>query len=132
MASIWQLSWNEKSYNATERMLAAAASDEGKHMVQSWGNSPVKNISKIKQGDIVYISCNKKCIGKAIIVQPFTQTAEIPTDRFVIHRPERQVRLGNKWSCHLRITEIYFGHYQKDLRGNQNTFCNPKKAFWKE
>ena len=71
MLSTWQLSWNEKSYKATERMLAAAASEEGKHMVQSWGNSSVKNINKIKSGDTVYISCNKKCIGKAIIVQPF-------------------------------------------------------------
>jgi|TARA_B110000908_G_C9863767_1_gene275267 hypothetical protein len=131
MLSTWQLSWNEKSYKATERMLAAAASEEGKHMVQSWGNSSVKNINKIKSGDTVYISCNKKCIGKAIIVQPFKQTAEITTDKFAIIQPNRQKRLGNKWSCHLRITEIYFEDYQKELRGNQNTFCNPKKAFWK-
>jgi hypothetical protein len=129
--TIWQLSWNEKTYNATQRMFAAAASEEGKHIVQSWGRSSVKNISKIKRGDIVYISCNKKCIGKAIIVQPFNQTTEVQIDRFAINRPERRERISNKWSCHLKITEIYFGDYQKDLRGNQNTFCNPKNAFWK-
>ena len=100
--TIWQLSWNEKTYNATQRMFAAAASEEGKHIVQSWGRSSVKNISKIKRGDIVYISCNKKCIGKAIIVQPFNQTTEVQIDRFAINRPERRERISNKRSFIIR------------------------------
>ena len=127
----WQLSWNEKSYKATERMEYAAADEKGRHMMQSWGSNPVTNISKIKEGDTVYISCNKKCIGKAVITRQFQQTKETQTDRFVINRPERQKRHENKWYCSLRITEYYFGGKQKDLRGNQNTFCNPKNAFWK-
>ncbi len=30
-----------------------------------------------------------------------------------------------------RAEEIYYDEYQRDLRGNQNTFCNPTNAFWK-
>ena len=127
----WQLSWNEKSYKATERMEYAAADEKGRRMMQSWGNSSATNISKIKKDDIVYISCNKKCIGMAIIERPFQQTKETETDRFVINRPERQKRHEHKWYCHLEIIEWYFGEEQNDLRGNQNTFCNPKNAFWK-
>ena len=58
--NIWQLSWNPKNYDTRGRMLAAAASEEKRNMIQSWGRSPITNISKIKTGDIVYISSKKK------------------------------------------------------------------------
>ena len=82
MTSIWQLSWNAKNYDAEGRMLAAAASESGKNILQSWGRSPITNIDKIKTGDIVYISCSKKCIGKAIVTQPFMQTVQNCQRRF--------------------------------------------------
>jgi len=127
----WQLSWNPKTYDAKKRMLAAAASESGKNMLQSWGRSSDKNISKIKVGDDIYITCGKKCIGKAVVTQPFAQYAHIETDEFVINQPEHNKRQENRWYCNLRITEIYYEEYQRDLRGNQNTFCNPTNAFWK-
>ena len=127
----WQLSWNATNYDAKGRMLAAAASESGKNMLQSWGRSSTKNVAKIKVGDDIYITCNKKCIGKAVVTQPFAQTAQMATDEFVINQAEHNNRHGNRWYCHLRITEVYFGEHQRDLRGNQNTFCNPTNAFWK-
>ena len=129
--NIWQLSWNPKNYDTRGRMLAAAASEEKRNMIQSWGRSPITNISKIKTGDIVYISSKKKCIGKAVVTQPFRQSTEIINDEFVRNQDEHEERHGNRWYCHLRITEFYFGEYRQDLRGNQNTFCNPTNAFWK-
>ena len=112
-------------------MLAAAASEENRNMIQSWGRSSITNIGKIKTGDTIYISCKKKCIGKAVVTQPFRQSTEIITDEFVRNQDEHEERHGNRWYCHLRITEFYFGEYRRDLRGNQNTFCNPTNAFWK-
>ena len=132
MTNIWQLSWNSKTYNAEGRMRAAAASESGKIMTQSWGRSSTTNIDKIKTGDILYISCNKKCIAKAVITQPFAQSSEILTDEFVISKQEHDKRHQNRFYCQLRITEIYDGEDRKELRGNQNTFCNPTNAFWKK
>ena len=132
MTNIWQLSWNSKSYNAEGRMRAAAASESGKIMTQSWGRSSTTNIDKIKTGDILYISCNKKCIAKAVITQPFAQSSDILTDEFVISKQEHDERHQNRFYCQLRITEIYDGEDRKELRGNQNTFCNPTNAFWKK
>ena len=132
MTNIWQLSWNPKTYNAEGRMRAAAASESGKIMTQSWGRSSTTNIDKIKTGDILYISCNKKCIAKAVITQPFAQSSEILTDEFVISKQEHDKRHQNRFYCQLRITEIYDGEDRKELRGNQNTFCNPTNAFWKK
>lgn len=129
--NIWQLSWNPKNYDTRGRMLAAAASEEKRNMIQSWGRSPITNISKIKTGDIVYISSKKKCIGKAVVTQPFRQSTEIINDEFVRNQDEHEERHDNRYYCHLRITEFYFGEYRQDLRGNQNTFCNPTNAFWK-
>lgn len=131
MTNIWQLSWNPKTYNAEGRMRAAAASESGKIMTQSWGRSSTTNINKIKTGDTIYISCGKKCIGKAVITQSFAQSSDILTDEFVINQPEHDARHQNKFYCQLRITEIYYGEDRKELRGNQNTFCNPTNAFWK-
>ena len=132
MTNIWQLSWNSKTYNAEGRMRAAAASESGKIMTQSWGRSSTTNIDKIKTGDILYISCNKKCIAKAVITQPFAQSSDILTDEFVISKQEHDKRHQNRFYCQLRITEIYDGDDRKELRGNQNTFCNPTNAFWKK
>ena len=132
MTNIWQLSWNSKSYNAEGRMRAAATSESGKIMTQSWGRSSTTNIDKIKTGDILYISCNKKCIAKAVITQPFAQSSDILTDEFVISKQEHDERHQNRFYCQLRITEIYDGEDRKELRGNQNTFCNPTNAFWKK
>ena len=131
MANTWQLSWNPKNYNAEGRMRAAAASENGRNMTQSWGRSSTSNINKIQVGDTIYISCNKECIGKAIVTQPFTQTSSVLTDEFVINQSEHDERHGNRWYCHLRITEVYFDEYRRELKGNQNTFCNPTNAFWK-
>ena len=130
--NIWQLSWNPKNYNSEGRMLAAAASEEKRNMIQSWGRSSITNIDKIKTGDIIYISCAKKCIGKAVVTQPFRQYTEIVNDEFVKNQEERDDRNGNRWYCNLRITEFYFGEYQRGLRGNQTTLCNPRNAFWKK
>ena len=112
-------------------MLSAAASEEKRNMIQSWGRSSITNIGKIKTGDTIYISCKKKCIGKAVVIQPFRQSTEIITDEFVRNQDEHEERHGNRWYCHLRIIEFYFGDYRRDLCGNQNTFCNPRTAFWK-
>ncbi len=64
--NIWQLSWNPKNYDTRGRMLAAAASEEKRNMIQSWGRSPITNISKIKTGDIVYISSKKNASAKLL------------------------------------------------------------------
>tara|TARA_B110000967_G_scaffold126102_1_gene128934 strand:+ start:636 stop:1028 length:393 start_codon:yes stop_codon:yes gene_type:complete len=127
----WQLSWNTKNYNASGRMLAAAASESGKNMIQSWGRTSTRNIDKVKVGDTMYISCQKKCIGKATVTQAFEQTDKIVTDEFSINQTENHHRHENRWYCHIHIDEIYFDNHQKDLRGNQNTICNPSDPFWK-
>ena len=62
--SIWQLSWNPKNYNAVERLQLALQDEKYKTITQSWGRSSTKNISKIKAGDVIYISCAKKCVAK--------------------------------------------------------------------
>ena len=129
--SIWQLSWNHKNYDGEKRMLAAAADDNARNMTQSWGRSSTKNIAKIKVGDTIYISCNKKCIGKAVITKAFYQSSTIEDDDFVKNKKEHDERHGNKWYCMMRITNMYFGEHREELRGNQTTFCNPTNAFWK-
>jgi len=127
----WQLSWNVKNYNASGRMLAAAASESGKNMTQSWGRSSTRNIDKVKVGDIMYISCQKKCIGKATVTQAFEQNDKIVKDEFTLDQTENNLRHENGWYCNIHIDEIYFDKHQKDLRGNQNTICNPSDPFWK-
>jgi len=127
----WQLSWNHKSYESEKRMLAAAALENDKYVTQSWGRSSTKNISKIKMGDTIYISCRSKCIAKATVTKEFYQTTQIEDDRFCKPETGKKERHKNLWYCQLYITEIYLGEHQKKLRGNQNTFCNPSNAFWK-
>ena len=127
----WQLSWNAKNYDFEGRMKAAAAQENARFMKQSWGRSPTTNISKIQKNDIIYISCKGKCIAKAQVVQPFYQTTQIQTDEFVLNQQEHDERHTKKWYCAIHITEVYFDEYRHNLRGNQNTFCNPTKAFWK-
>lgn len=144
--SIWQLSWNNKQYDGEQRMLAAAEAhktcnlhdkDFACHMKQSWGKSPTTNIKKIKVGDTIYISYKKKCIGRAVVTKAFYQSDTTESDDFVTNKSVKSKenydeRNANRWYCDIHILETYFGDDQKDLRGNQNTFCNPTKAFWKE
>jgi hypothetical protein len=132
MSSIWQLSWNHKNYNGDGRMEAAAANASHRHMLQSWGRSSPSNIDKIAVGDTVYISCNKKCIGKAVVTRAFFSTTEIHTDEFVLNPQDHVKRNTPQLYCGLLITDQYFGDHRQDLRGNQNTFCNPTNAFWKQ
>jgi hypothetical protein len=127
----WQLSWNAKSYDSVGRMQLAAACEGGKRMLQSWGRSSTSNVDKIKVGDTLYISCNKKCIGKATVEEAFSQFETRQADPFSISKPGQTNRQENMYYCQIRITEVYLGEHQKDLRGNQNTLCNPAKAFWK-
>ena len=128
----WQLSWNHKNYDSEKRMLAAAASENDKYVTQSWGRNSTKNISKIKKGDVIYISTRSKCIAKATVTKEFYQTTIIEDDRFSKPNTEKKERHKNLWYCQLYISEIYIDEHQKKLRGNQNTFCNPTKAFWKK
>ncbi len=130
--SIWQLSWNFKNYDAIGRMAAASTSEDAKHLSQSWGRSPITNISKIKVGDTIYISCQKKCIGKAVITREFYPVDDIKLDEFTHNQSEHSKRHDNRWYCDIYITDIYTLEDQQDLRGNQKTFCNPTKAFWKK
>jgi hypothetical protein len=131
MSSVWQLSWNHKNYDGERRMLTAAADERARNMTQSWGKTSTKNIAKIKVGDTIYISSKKKCIGKAVVTKAFYQSTEVEFDEFVKNNTERDERHENRWYCMLRIIEMYFGEHQKDLSGNQITFCNPTNAFWK-
>ena len=62
----WQLSWNNKNYDFEGRMRAAAANIVDRYIMQSWGRTSTKNIRKVSIGDILYISCKKKCIMKAV------------------------------------------------------------------
>tara|TARA_B100000927_G_C16345725_1_gene421203 strand:- start:187 stop:630 length:444 start_codon:yes stop_codon:yes gene_type:complete len=129
----WQLSWNNKNYDYEGRMRAAAANIADRYMMQSWGRTSTKNISKVSIGDILYISCKKKCIMKAVVTQEFHELANIPKDRFVKIQTETDERLNaNKYFCQIKIEEIYFNEYQQDLVGNQNTICDPTNAFWKK
>ena len=127
----WQLSWNSKGYDFEGRMKAAAARETARHMKQSWGRSPTTNISKIQKDDIIYISCKGKCVAKAHVTRPFYQTAQIQTDEFVVNQQKHDERHVKKWYCEIYIDEIYFDEHRRKLRGNQNTFCNPTNAFWK-
>ena len=86
----WQLSWNHKSYESEKRMLAAAALENDKYVTQSWGRSSTKNISKIKMGDTIYISCRSKCIAKATVTKEFYQTTQIEDDRFCKQKQEKK------------------------------------------
>ena len=128
--NIWQLSWG-KNYDYIGRMEAAAASENGRNMMQSWGRKPLTHIGKIKVGDILYITCNGKCIMQARVTKEFYNRHEFEKDTFTLDDEERDERHKNKWYCNIYITEIYLGKHQKNLRGNQNTFCNPTNAFWK-
>jgi hypothetical protein len=128
--SAWQLSWNHKKYDFEGRLKAAAASEAGKHVMQSWGRSSTKNISKIKEGDTLYISCKKQCVAKAVVTQAFVELDQPEFDGF---SRNRLATLANtkQWYCQIRITEIYFDEHRQELMGNQNTLCDPKNAFWK-
>jgi hypothetical protein len=129
--SAWQLSWNHKKYDFEGRLKAAAASDDSKYLMQSWGRSPTKNISKIKEGDTLYISCKKKCVAKAVVTQAFAEFEldQVEFDGFSRNRLEPVAT--KQWYCQIRITEIYFDEHRRELMGNQNTLCDPKNAFWK-
>lgn len=129
--SIWQLSWNPKNYNAIERLQLALQDEKYKTITQSWGRSSTKNISKIKAGDVIYISCAKKCVAKGIVSEPFTQENRVIDDPFIINKDERDDRHKNHYYCKIILTDIYAPEDQKYLPGNQNTFCNPTNAFWK-
>lgn len=87
---------------------------------------------KIKVDDEIYISCASKCIMKAVVTRAFYESTKTNSDEFVINNQEHDERNANKWYCELYITEIYFDEFQQDLCGNQNTFCNPRNAFWKK
>ena len=127
---IWQLSWNSKNYMFEERLQAACANNIERSMLQSWGRSSVTNIDKIKRGDIIYISCAKNCIAKATIIESFHQFSKVQNDQFIKNQVEHDDRHGNRWYCRIHLDEIYFGKHRRELRGNQNTFCKPKNAFW--
>jgi len=128
----WQLSWNKKNYNYDKLMKSAASSEKHRTITQSWGKTSTANISKIGLGDEIYISCASKCIMKAVVTRAFYESTDVKTDEFVINSQEHVERNANKWYCQLYISEIYFDEYQRDLCGNQNTFCNPRNAFWKK
>ena len=107
------------------------------YMKQSWGRSSTTNISKIKVGDTIYISCKSKCIGRAVVTKAFYQSDSTESDEFVNMKSDKAKkdhveRNENKMYCELHVLETFADGHQMPLRGNQNTFCNPKNAFWKE
>jgi hypothetical protein len=126
----WQLSWSHEKYDYFDRMLQVK---DGKDtFYQSWGRKPVTNIGRFKERDTVYISCKKKCIAVGEIVEEFKEYENIIKDDDCIFDPkERDERHANKWYCKIKINKIYKSGSEPHLRGNQNTFCCPSKAFWK-
>ncbi len=128
----WQLSWNHKNYNGEARVKKALENPETyTSMFQSWGRSSTSNIAKIKVGDTIYISCKKKCIARAIVSHAFFRTTEIHSDEFIKKPDDHTSRNSPRWYCSIEITYIYPVDERPNLLGNQNTFCDPKKAFWK-
>ena len=128
---IYQLSWSAKKYDWKGRMEASMADPNKRIFTQSLGrrNKP----DKFAAGDVVYITCAKKCIMKGVLRTGFTQRVQIAQDEFIIpsndDRPERH---AGKWYCEIEITNWFLGDHQKELRGNQITFCQPSNAFWNE
>jgi len=129
MSNTYQLSWNAKKYDWEGRMKASMADPNKRMFTQSLGrrNRP----EKFNVGDIVYITCAGRCIMKGILRTGFYQRTEIPHDEFV--KPsgdDREVRHHEKWYCEIEITHWFHDEKQEKIRGNQNTFCQPKNAFW--
>ena len=129
----WLLSWSTDSYLYEERLAAAEADSIDRVMFQSWGRHPTTNIGRFKAGDVVYISCNKECVAKGRIIQPFRQYDTIQHDRFVIRQVDQYgSRQTNSWGCQIYLDEIPSKTMRKELLGNQQTLCNPTKSFWKK
>jgi hypothetical protein len=127
----WQLSWNHKNYDFKKRMQIVLENESNRTIMQSWGRGPITNIKKIAAGDIVYISCKKKCIMKGVVRKQFATYSNITPDECIKNPSvfEERHRVG-LW-CEIYITDVYPESEQRELRGNQNTFCNPRNAFWK-
>ena len=125
----YQLSWSAKKYDWEGRMKASMADPSKRIFTQSLGrrNKP----DKFNVGDIVYITCAKKCIMKGVLRTRFSQRVKIPDDEFI--KPsgdDRDVRHAGRWYCEIEITEWFLGEHQRTMRGNQTTFCKPTNPFW--
>jgi len=131
MPNTYQLSWNSKKYDWEARMYASMADPTKRFFAQYLGrhNKP----DKFAPGDIVYISCAKKCIMKGVLRTGFTKRVETPYDEFVKSSDDSvNPQRGENWYCDIEITNWFMGENQRELRGNQTTFCQPTNAFWNE
>ena len=131
MSNTYQLSWNAKKYDWEARMHSSMADPSKRIFTQSLGrrNKP----DKFNVGDIVYITCAKKCIMKGVLRTRFTQRVKISDDEFI--KPsgdDRDVRHVGRWYCEIEITDWFLGKHQRTMRGNQTTFCQPTNPFWEE
>ena len=53
---------------------------------------------------------------------------------YIRDEKEKEARHANKLYCKIKVLIIYTKEQQEKfgkVRGNQNTFCTPSKAFWK-
>lgn len=129
-----QVSWSDKKIKLEKKMKSMKV---GSVFWQSGGRSMSKKRSeKIGKETEVYITCGGKVQFKGEILVPFKPYDEIKNDEndYIVDLKEKEARHANKLYCKIRVLEIYTEEQKKKfgkVRGNQNTFCTPSKAFWK-
>ena len=129
MSNTYQLSWSPKKYDWKGRMEASMSDPSKRMFTQSLGRRCKPD--KYNVGDIVYITCANKCIMKGVFKTAFSQRVELANDEFTkVSGDDREERHLGRWYFEIEITNWFVGDQQKTMRGNQNTFCQPKNAFW--
>ena len=118
----WRVSWNAKFYDYEGRLKAAELLFQFRIFWQSWGNRSLKSISKVRENDIVYITCQGYCLAKGRILQPFAERT-IPTDDYSkAIEGEDNERHANGQFCQIVLETIPPRELRRKLPGNQMTF----------
>ena len=118
----WRVSWNAKFYDYEGRLQAAQKFMQFRIFWQSWGNRSIKSISKVRENDIVYITCQGYCLAKGRILQPFAERTIDHDDYSKTVEGEDNERHANGQFCQILLEEMPSRELRRKLPGNQMTF----------
>ena len=109
----WKLTWNKDYYNYEKLIDDIKKGSHNGLIIQQIGKFRIKN--KPEMNDIVYISCNKRMIMKAVVITPVFNSNYI--DPYSIGTYNQQ---SNKF-CIIKIEHIY--ENPKILLGSQRIWA---------
>jgi len=113
--AIWKITWNKNLYDYKARINDFI--DNGNDIIsQSKGQALMKNIPR--EGDIAYISCDKKLIMKVKVISKFQKNNIGDSDKFDINNVSAPHRT-HEYNF-LKILKIY--NNNMEFKGNQRTW----------